>query len=228
MADDEVDLSNESNEDYEVVPLGPIRKLEKRLDQIEAQSHQSGPGDDFVRDVLDIMKSNQKIVNDMTESTHELQNSVEDLTHKMDDVIDNMNEFMELLSEASEMDMEGEVVGDLRNRIAEAVGDRLEDVVGDMQESNQEIVEGLNDLNESIRRSYAAGNKEGILAGGGEGGQRQQQRQGRGRQRGQGQERQQQGQGLTDRAGNEQGQGSSNRMRKLRKRFDKMDDEQEE
>lgn len=248
MAKDEVELGGEdTGEDYEVVPVGPIRKLERRIDDMEEQAQKGGGmgggrNDELVRDVLDIMKSNQKIVNDMTESTHELKNSVEDLTHKMDQVIDDMNSFMELLQDASETDLEGEVMKDVHSRVADAVGDRMQDVANDMRESNQQVVDHLEQLNESVRRSYASENKDQVLSGN----SRQQnsggrQRNSQNRQQNQrGQRQGNQGGGLNIERGNnnnrpEQGsqdnQGSrssqdSDRMNKLRKRFDKMEDEQ--
>lgn len=165
MSNEEVQLGSSGDEDYEVVPVGPIRKLERRLDEVQKQAEQSsgsGSHDELVSDVLDIMKSNQKIVNDMTQSTHELKNAVEDLTHKMDETIDNMNAFMDLLNEASEMDMEGEIVSDMEGRIAEAIGNKMDEVARNMQESNEEVVSQINDLNETIRKSYAS--RQGIQA----------------------------------------------------------------
>lgn len=244
MAKDEVELGGEeAGEDYEVVPVGPIRKLERRIDDMEEKAQQGSMGggrnDELVRDVLDIMKSNQKIVNDMTESTHELKNSVEDLTHKMDEVIDDMNDFMDLLKDASEADLEGEVMQDVHARVADAVGDRMQDVADDMRESNQQVINHLEQLNESVRRSYAAENKGQVLSGN----RRQQQQGGGSRQRNQqNQQRQPQGNqggGLNIERGNNNAQSNqegqddqrsrnsrnSDRMNKLRKRFDKMEDE---
>ncbi len=161
---DEVQLGSSEGDDYEVVPIGPIRKLERRIDKIheEAVQNSSGGGnyDELVRDVLDIMKSNQRIVNDMTESTHELKNSVEDLTHKMDEVVDNMNTFMDLLTEASEMDMEGQIVGDIEHQIAEAIGTKMDNVAKGMMKSNKEVVDQLEEVNQSLRRSYASGSSQ--------------------------------------------------------------------
>ncbi len=218
MSEEEVDLGEETD-DYEVVPVGPIRRLEKRIDNIETKAQGGGPSDDVVRDVLDIMKSNQKIVNDMTQSTHELKNEVEDLTHKMDEVVDNMNSFMDLLKDASEMDMEGEVVGDMQSRIADAVGNRMEDIVTDMQESNRQLVDSLEDINQSIKRSYAAQNKDEIL----ERGDRRQRRSGnRQSQQQRGANDGGQGQRQTQQPEDERGQ---ERMRKLRERFNDMNEE---
>jgi archaellum component FlaC len=157
-----------SSDDYEVVPMGPVRKLERRIDSIEEKASQGGAGganEEMIRDVLDIMKSNQKIVNDMTESTHELKNSVEDLTHKMDEVVDNMNSFMDLLKDASQVDMEGEIVGDMQSRLADTIGDRMDDAIGEMQQSNKEIVESLNELTQTLNRQQASQRTGGALGG---------------------------------------------------------------
>jgi hypothetical protein len=248
MAKDEVELGGEdTGEDYEVVPVGPIRKLERRIDDMEEKAQKEGGmgggrNDELVRDVLDIMKSNQKIVNDMTESTHELKNSVEDLTHKMDEVIDDMNSFMGLLQEASEADMEGEVMRDVHSEVADAVGDRMQDVADDMRDSNQQVIDHLEQLNESVRRSYASDSKDQVLSGNNrqQGGGRSRQRNPQNQQQNQQQNQGNQGGGLNIERGNNNAQGNqgeqdnqrsrnsqdSDRMNKLRKRFDKMEDEQ--
>jgi archaellum component FlaC len=155
MADEEVQLGSATkDDDYEVVPVGPMRKLERRMDELEQTAKNSESDPELIRDVLDIMKSNQKVVNDMTESTHQLKNQVEDLTHKMDEVVDNMNSFMDLLKEASEMDMEGEVVSDMESRIAESVGksvgSRMQDVASGIQESNQQVADMMQQMNQNI------------------------------------------------------------------------------
>ena len=170
MSKDEVELGggDGSDEDYEVVPVGPIRKLERRIDEMEEKSQQKSDStnDELVRDVLDIMKSNQKIVNDMTESTHELKNSVEDLTHKMDSVIDNLNSFMDLLEEASEMDIEDQVVSDIQGNITESVESQLQSFTEELSTSNKELVNQLNEINENLERNYAEFNKNDILDNG--------------------------------------------------------------
>jgi len=164
---DEVELGGKqgAGDDYEVVPVGPLRKLERRVDELQEQNQgNSGSDDKLVEDVIDIMKSNQKIVNDMTESTHELRNSVQDLTHKMDEVVDNMNDFMDVMTQASEMDMKGEVVGDIESRITNDIGNKMDEVVQELNDSNQEVVNHLQEVNKSLRRSYASENKEALLS----------------------------------------------------------------
>jgi methyl-accepting chemotaxis protein len=151
MTDEEVQLGSATkDDDYEVVPVGPMRKLERRMDELEQTAKNSESDPELIRDVLDIMKSNQKVVNDMTESTHQLKNQVEDLTHKMDEVVENMNSFMDLLKDASEMDMEGEVVSDMESRIAESIGGQMDGMAGQIQESNQHVAETVQQMNQSM------------------------------------------------------------------------------
>ncbi|MFB6116334.1 MAG: hypothetical protein ABEK10_02370 [Candidatus Nanosalina sp.] len=224
MAKDEVQLGNMEDDDYEVIPMGPIRKLERRVENLQEQqekAEQQGGGsgnDELVRDILDIMKSNQKIVNDMTESTHELRNSVEDLTNKMDSVIDNMNDFMDLLNQASEMDMEGEVAGNIETRVADAIGDKMDEMVTEVKSSNEKIAENLENLNSQMRKNYYASQQGGGVAT--DRGNQQQNNtaasQNRSRNRNQG-----------NRGGDNMNIGSdnSNRMENLKKRFNSMNEE---
>lgn len=225
MAKDEVQLGNMDDDDYEVIPMGPIRKLERRVENLQEQqeqAEQSGGGsgnDELVRDIMDIMKSNQKIVNDMTESTHELRNSVEDLTNKMDSVIDNMNNFMDLLNQASEMDMEGEVAGNIETRVANAIGDKMDDMVTEVKTSNERIADNLEDLNSQMRKNYYAGQQAA-------GAQQNANPQASSGQQSDTRNRNNMnnvgGNGSSN--GNSIGSDNSDRMRKLKKRFNSMND----
>lgn len=152
---DEVELPSDGDSDeYEIIPMGPVRKLEKRIDELENKKTGAGGGggaagnEDFVRDILDIMKANQKIVNDMVESTDQLHNSVQSLTGKMDTVIDNMNEFMELLQEASEASLEEDVSQNIGENVVDPIADRM----NNLQETNEKMLEGLGKIDESLNK----------------------------------------------------------------------------
>ncbi|MCJ7428924.1 MAG: hypothetical protein MUP66_00865 [Candidatus Nanohaloarchaeota archaeon QJJ-5] len=150
---DEVELpSGDDSDEYEIIPMGPVRKLEKRIDELEKKKAGAGGGsggnEDFVRDILDIMKANQKIVNDMVESTDQLHNSVQSLTGKMDTVIENMNEFMELLQQASEASLEEDVSQNIGENVVNPIADRM----NELHETNQKMLEGLGKIDESLNK----------------------------------------------------------------------------
>ncbi len=144
---EEVELSGDNgSEEYEVIPMGPIRKLEKRIDELEKQK--GGGRGDFTRDILDIMKANQKMVNDMVNSTDQLHNSVEELTNKMDNVADSIQDFMELLEDASEASLEEDVSGNLSKNLVDPIAETM----NSLEDTNKKMLEGLGTINDSIEK----------------------------------------------------------------------------
>ncbi|MCJ7450125.1 MAG: hypothetical protein MUP58_00070 [Candidatus Nanohaloarchaeota archaeon QJJ-9] len=149
--EEEVKLSadNQDSDEYEIIPMGPVRKLEKRIDELEEQKSQSMSGNEnLVRDILDIMKANQKIVNDMVQSNTELHNSIEELTTKMDKVMGNMSDFMGLLEEASEASLEEDVSANLSEDLVSPISDSMEN----LKHTNEKMLEGLGKIDESLNQ----------------------------------------------------------------------------
>jgi len=52
-------------ETYELVPVTPIRRLEKELEKLKKERVADTGGAEMNRQVIDILKMNQKIVDDM-------------------------------------------------------------------------------------------------------------------------------------------------------------------
>lgn len=144
---DEVELSDPDSDEYEVIPLDPIRKLERRIDEMEQKSQLSRE-ESLIRDVVDIMKTNQQMVNNMVDSTNNLKNSVEDLTHKMDTIIDDIGEFLDLLEEASEASLEQDINKNIKDSLVQPLTDQMEQIV----ETNQQMLEGLSSVGEHLSK----------------------------------------------------------------------------
>lgn len=161
---DEVELKD--REEFELVPVGPIRNLERRLERME-RSVNLRKEEFIIKDVLDIVKGNQKVVNDMVESNLSLRRTIEDLMSKLDNVVENINSFVKLLKEASESSIEEEISGDLGKRIVDPLADRFESVVGRIDEiansiknSNERFLSSLEEIEKRLKRIYAAQRKE--------------------------------------------------------------------
>lgn len=142
---DEVELSDPDSDEYEVIPLDPIRKLERRMNEMEEKSNLSRE-EGLIRDVVDIMKTNQQMVNNMVDSTNSLKNNVEDLTHKMDNVVNNMNEFMELLEEASEASLEQDINQNIEGSLVDPLTNKMQEIV----DTNRKMLEGLSSLGDNV------------------------------------------------------------------------------
>lgn len=159
----EVELKDD--EEYEIIPLNPLRKLEKRIEKIESQTTLARD-EALIRDILDIMKANQKLVNDVVESNTMLRNSITELTGKMDSVIENMNSFMELLKEATETSLEEDVSHEIGSHIIKPITEKMNDLtssikemVDNIKETNSQLIEGIERLDSRLKRIYATQRK---------------------------------------------------------------------
>lgn len=103
-------------EEYELVPMGPIRKLEKRVNRIE-RSSTSG---EMLAELMEIIKTNQKVVDSMSKSNtamieriHELNGSVSKLLTRVDDFISRIE-----TAESQPVEEKNLKEGELNDRIA--------------------------------------------------------------------------------------------------------------
>ena len=93
-------MPSEYNEDeYEVVPLTPMRRLEERIRKVEKGS---GATDrEFVLDIMDLVKANQKLVDEVVKANSALRQDLQSVVSKMDEVLDSWKQFTELLKKAA-------------------------------------------------------------------------------------------------------------------------------
>ena len=76
-------------EEYEIVPLGPVRRLEKRLERIEKIR-----GDETIKDLIELVRTNQHVIDeivkvnsDVVSKMSELSIAVNKLTGKVDNLV---------------------------------------------------------------------------------------------------------------------------------------------
>ena len=77
-------------EEYELIPLSPIRKLEKRLDRVE----KGGAGGDMMKELVDVVKTNQAIVEDIVKVNSEMMTKVSELSTTVAQLTEKLNDFM--------------------------------------------------------------------------------------------------------------------------------------
>jgi len=84
------------DDDYEVVPTSPIRRLERRLSKVESSSSGSEVGR-LIEQIIELVKSNQRVVDDVIKSDAELRNEISKIPGKIDELLSGMGEFLDLL-----------------------------------------------------------------------------------------------------------------------------------
>lgn len=90
--------AKKGSEEYEMVPVGPIRRLEERIKKIE-RGKESTSYQGFLREVLELVQSNQRLVDEIVKANDELRDELSRIPKKIDELLDEWGEFIELLKE---------------------------------------------------------------------------------------------------------------------------------
>ncbi|MFH1105760.1 MAG: hypothetical protein V1731_00945 [Candidatus Aenigmatarchaeota archaeon] len=136
-------------EEFEVIALSPIRKLERRLDQMEA-----GTGvqeiNKLVDEVIELIKANQQIVDDLVRANLELRNEMSRIPSKIDELLGTLNEFVSLLKSASQEEAPGaETMKPIADSLVQLVEYNKKAV-----DSNQAMITALDTIDKRLKRLY--------------------------------------------------------------------------
>jgi DNA anti-recombination protein RmuC len=78
-------------EEYELIAVSPLRKMEKRIDRLE----KGGSANDMVKELIEVVRTNQRIVDEVVKINSEMINRVSDLSTNVSKMTEKMNNFLE-------------------------------------------------------------------------------------------------------------------------------------
>lgn len=93
-------MPTREDEEFELIPLSPVRRLEKRIDKLE---NTTGGVDvrEFFRELVAIIRMNQEIVDELAKSSDALRIELAKLPAKLDEVTRNLNELISYIRAAA-------------------------------------------------------------------------------------------------------------------------------
>jgi len=86
-------------EEYELIPLSPLRRLEKRIDEIE-QSPDIGVKE-FFHELIDILRMNQELVDELVKTNDALRVELSRLPGRIEDLTRNVGELLTYIKAAA-------------------------------------------------------------------------------------------------------------------------------
>ena len=141
-----------STEDYEVIPTSPVRRLEKRMEKMEDTSSTSQV-QKLMEQVIELIKSNQRIIDDVVKANAELRDELSKVPGKIDKLLDTMNEFMDLLRLASEEEDRGGVGPEVFKSMVDKMTEMVEQNKKSL-EANHTMVAAMETIDKRMKRLY--------------------------------------------------------------------------
>jgi predicted transcriptional regulator len=134
-------------EEYELIPVSPLRRLEKRIEGLETAS----PGvnvQEIFKEVLEIVRMNQELVDELAKANDALRIEISKLPAKMDDLINNLNELISFIkASATEEVPTGESYRPIVDKLEELIQTNKK-----IAEGNQTVLNALEEMNEKLKK----------------------------------------------------------------------------
>ncbi|MEM5829395.1 MAG: hypothetical protein QW040_02220 [Candidatus Aenigmatarchaeota archaeon] len=141
----------DQKEEYEIVPLSPLRKLEKRIERLEAVSPAVDVKEIF-KEVVDVLRMNQQIVTEFSKSNDALRLEISKLTIKLEELTNKLNELLSYVKAAATEEpfkFEDEVTKGLSGRINELIESNKK-----IAESNETMISILEEIERKLTRTF--------------------------------------------------------------------------
>ena len=139
------------SDEYEVVALSPLRRLERRLDQIEGGTS-ANEINKLVDEMIELIKANQQIIDDLVRTNLDLRNEMSRIPGKMDELMGTLNEFVSLLKAASQEEVSGTSAETMKPMVEGM--NQLVEYNKKIVETNQAVIGSLDAIDKRLKRLY--------------------------------------------------------------------------
>lgn len=132
------------DQEFELIPMSPIRKLEKRLDQLENTGARGG-SPEFYKELVEIIRMNQVIVDEMAKANDALRIEISRLPSKLDSLISKMDEMLDMIKSSAGDEMGGDMsLG--------PVVQKLDELIETNKKASEAMQSAIEDMQKSMKR----------------------------------------------------------------------------
>jgi uncharacterized phage infection (PIP) family protein YhgE len=141
-------MPEEKKEEYEIIPISPLRRLEKRIEQLEAMSPAVDVKEIF-REVVDVLRMNQQIVTEISKSNDALRLEISKLTVNLQELTVRLNELLSYIKAAAteESFQPEDTTKGLKEKMNELVEANKK-----IAQSNEEMISILEEIEKKLSR----------------------------------------------------------------------------
>ena len=135
-------------EEFELIPMSPVRRLEKRMDQIESAPNLNVK--DFMHEIVEVVRMNQQLVDEMAKANDALRIELSRLPARLEDLISSMHELISYIKASAAEETAAGSVTNMQPLLAKM--DELVEGNKKVVESNQSMIATLEQIDKKLRR----------------------------------------------------------------------------
>ena len=139
-------------DEYEIIPTSPLRRLERRISQVETSSS-SSEVQRLIEQIIELIKSNQRVIDDIIKSDAELRNEVSKVPLKIDNLVDKMDEVLELLKASATEETVTQASQDMVKPLVDKMNEMIA-VTKKGSEVSQASLASLETIDKRLKRLY--------------------------------------------------------------------------
>lgn len=134
-------------EEVEIIPVSPLRRLEKRIEELEASK--AFDTREFYKELIDIVRLNQQIVNELAKANDALRIELSKLPARLEDLTSRLEELISFIKAAATEEVptsEGVPVSMVQKM------DQMIEMMKKMVDANQALQTTIEELEKKVRR----------------------------------------------------------------------------
>lgn len=143
-------VKEKEQDEYELIAVSPLRKLEKRIEQVESSSSQFDPKEIY-RELVDIVRMNQQIVDELAKANDALRIELSKLPSKIEELVGHLNELLSYIKASASEEFpitSPDTFKPLVDKLNELVETNRK-----IAESNQAVLSAIEEMERKMKRS---------------------------------------------------------------------------
>lgn len=137
----------QQQEEYELIALSPLRRLEKRIEEIESTSGMDKK--DFFKEMVDIIRMNQQIVDDIAKANDALRIEISKLPGRIEDLTNSLKELISYIRASATEEISG-ISPEVFQPLTEKMNQLVEANKGSLA-TNERVIELLEGIERKLK-----------------------------------------------------------------------------
>jgi len=139
---------SKKQEEFELIPVTPLRRLEKRIEELEKKA--SINERELYREIIQIVRMNQEIVDALIKANDSLRIELSKLPLKLEELTKKIDELIELIKAAGEEETESKVSVDNKPLVEKI--EKLTEINNKILENNEALISLLEEISKKLTK----------------------------------------------------------------------------